>query len=393
MNWRTLQWVGLALLVGTILMACQPKSEHTVGPMGEARGKAVRPGTPLQFPQDHGAHNDYGIEWWYITANLFDEQGRQHGVQWTLFRFAGEPVNDEATNAAVDAVANAAASDWWQGQWYMGHLGWSPPPGLGKHRAWERWGRGGNNEPQTAQAGVRAAPFSAWLDNWLLQSRDTEFLPLNLVAQQDEFAMALVLDDSPLVRHGEDGYSQKSADGSLASFYYSYPLLKVSGHLKSDDGWFPVTGTAWLDREWSSKFLDPRFAGWDWLSAQLDSGEALMTFCMRPEQGADPSLRNCAGSIVTPDGALHPLDHHQIDWRATAWSELDDGRYPVAWQVGIDAPQVLANPWQLEVETLSSDQRNQLAFPYWEGPVRILDGESGSQRGVGFIEMTGYSRH
>ena len=24
----------------------------------------------LQFPQDHGAHPDYRIEWWYVTANL-----------------------------------------------------------------------------------------------------------------------------------------------------------------------------------------------------------------------------------------------------------------------------------------------------------------------------------
>ncbi|SHI10217.1 lipocalin-like domain-containing protein [Ferrimonas marina] len=364
------QWIiyrVTILLALTLLAGCQQSQEDTAleSSLGKSLGAKVEPGRTLSFPQDHGAHNDYGIEWWYLTANLKDRQGRDHGVQWTLFRFRGE--QDTADNP------------WWQGQWYMGHLAWSPPQQVGEHRAWERWGRGGVGAEQ--QAGVLAQPFSAWIDDWQLQSREAPFLPLNLVAGEDDFRMALVLGDSPQVRHGKDGYSQKSADGNLASFYYSYPMLKVSGHLKGPDGWFEVSGEGWLDREWSSQFLDKRYQGWDWLSAHLDGGDALMLFCMRPSEGQDPKLRHCEGSLIAPDGSLQALKPEQIQWRATRWSSLDSGRFPVAFELGLPD-----RDWQMTVETLSEDQRNQLAFPYWEGPVRL----SGSRAGIGFIEMTGY---
>src|SRR3954471_24798999 len=49
---------------------------------------AVTPGKTFAFPADHGAHPDYRIEWWYVTANLADSSGTAYGAQWTLFRQA-----------------------------------------------------------------------------------------------------------------------------------------------------------------------------------------------------------------------------------------------------------------------------------------------------------------
>uniref|UniRef100_UPI0006E6D2BD lipocalin-like domain-containing protein n=1 Tax=Vibrio splendidus TaxID=29497 RepID=UPI0006E6D2BD len=58
--------------------------------LGESTAGFVQagPDTTLSFPADHGAHPDYRIEWWYLTANLKDEQGEPLGLQWTLFRQA-----------------------------------------------------------------------------------------------------------------------------------------------------------------------------------------------------------------------------------------------------------------------------------------------------------------
>ncbi len=47
--------------------------------------------TVLEFPADHGAHPEYRIEWWYLTANLTGADGAEYGVQWTLFRTATAP--------------------------------------------------------------------------------------------------------------------------------------------------------------------------------------------------------------------------------------------------------------------------------------------------------------
>ena len=46
-----------------------------------------------------------------------------------------------------------------------------------------------------------------------------------------------------------------------------------------------VTGEAWLDREWSSTYLDPQAVGWDWSGLNLDDGGALMAFQVRDAKG------------------------------------------------------------------------------------------------------------
>ena len=50
-----------------------------------------RPDVALQFPRDHGPHPGFRIEWWYVTATLTGADGRDYGVQWTLFRSALAP--------------------------------------------------------------------------------------------------------------------------------------------------------------------------------------------------------------------------------------------------------------------------------------------------------------
>ena len=48
----------------------------------------------LKFPRDHNAHKEFKIEWWYITANLKNENGDSFGIQWTLFRSRSELDNN-----------------------------------------------------------------------------------------------------------------------------------------------------------------------------------------------------------------------------------------------------------------------------------------------------------
>ncbi len=34
---------------------------------------------PFTFPEDHGPHPAFRNEWWYVTGNLDDEDGRRFG--------------------------------------------------------------------------------------------------------------------------------------------------------------------------------------------------------------------------------------------------------------------------------------------------------------------------
>ena len=96
----------------------------------EAEGFALpERGIPFVVPGDHGAHPDYRIEWWYVTANLTGADGRDYGLQWTLFRSALAP-----------ETPGAGAEGWASPQVWMGHAGLTTPEA---HFAAERFARGG----------------------------------------------------------------------------------------------------------------------------------------------------------------------------------------------------------------------------------------------------------
>ncbi len=233
----------------------------------------------------------------------------------------------------------------------------------------ERLARGG-----IGQAGVTAEPFSAWIDEWAMQGED--FGALSLTARGPDFGYQLSLRaNGPLVLHGDNGFSVKSRDGQ-ASFYYSQPSYEVSGTLHLPDKDVSVTGTAWLDREWSSQPLAEDQSGWDWFSLNFDGGEKLMAFRLRGERGDFTSATwiNADGQTTAlPDGAilLTPLETTGVSNRTV----------PTRWRVELPERDL-----DVEVTALNPNSWMKTRFEYWEGPVLI----SGSHIGRGYLEITGY---
>lgn len=356
MNLRCVM-LGVALLLG----ACDEKPAPRSGFAGLGQSAAafaqVERGRPLQFPADHGAHDGFRIEWWYVTANLTDEQGRDWGVQWTLFRSALRP--------------GPVTPGWGSPNLWMGHAGLSSPFG---HQRSEALARGG-----IGQAGVNAHPFRAWIDDWSLHSTSGEGLEhLQMQASGKGFRYRLQLDSNgPLVLHGDQGYSVKSGQGQ-ASWYYSQPFYRVSGEIERSGQRYPVTGQAWLDREWSSQPLTAQQHGWDWFSLHLDSGAKLMLFQVRQTDGQHYR----AGTWISADGRTQALRGEQILLREQEWTRQENGRkVPTRWQVQVPDHNV-----DVEVEAIQTHAWMGTSFPYWEGPVRL----KGSPGGRGYLEMTGY---
>lgn len=308
------------------------------------------PTRALTFPADHGAHPDYRIEWWYLTANLTGPDGTPYGLQWTLFRSALEPSDGQG---------------WDTPQLWMGHAAVTTPDA---HHVTERLARGG-----IGQAGVTATPFAAWIDDWAMQGPDVDHL--RLTASGTEFAYDVGLTATgPLVLHGQNGYSVKSSAGQ-ASHYYSQPFYQVSGTLTLPKGDVAVTGSAWLDREWSSQPLGADQTGWDWFSLSFDSGDKLMGFVLRGTDDYTSATWIGADGATTalPDGAFSatPLVQHRVAGRSV----------PVEWRVQLPSKGV-----NVTVAALNRDAWMATSVPYWEGPVTV----SGSHNGRGYLEMTGY---
>lgn len=339
-------------LVLGLLWPCALLAQGFAGLGSDATGYA----TPdrayrLEFPADHGAHPGFRFEWWYLTANLRGDNGQDYGVQWTLFRSGLKP--QEATG-------------WQSPQMWMGHTALTTPD---QHYVAERLARGG-----IGQAGVHSAPFEAWIDEWRMGGDDLN--TLNLQASGGEFAYDLrLVATGPLVLHGADGFSVKSANGR-ASHYYSQPSYRVEGVLHLPGGDVVVTGQGWLDREWSSQPLAADQTGWDWFSLSFVDGARMMGFALRG--GEAPFV---SGTWINSDGSVVALNGDMLRLGPLEYAQVAGREIPVVWrvrlaQMGLD----------VTVRALNEQAWMGTSFPYWEGPVQV----NGSHSGRGYLEMTGY---
>lgn len=357
------------LILLAVLMACSPS-----GPEADSNNLALlaqqdasfeqaSADRRLEFPIDHGAHERFRLEWWYVTANLEDAEGRQFGAQWTLFR------------TALQADEMQPSNPWHTPQLYMGHMAVSWPDG---HHAAQRYARGGDHNG-LSQAGVAAEPFAAWLDDWSLIATGDGLSSLLMNARDGDFDMALQLStDQPLVLHGDQGFSQKHAEGG-GSHYYSQPFFAASGTLTVNGQPIEVSGQAWLDREWSSQFLKADQLGWDWFALHLDDGSKLMLYQLRQGDGS----HYLYAVRIEPDGRRTLLPPERVKLTALDWQPVANRELPLTWRISIEGSATLV------VTALHPEQWMALDFAYWEGVVLISDVD-GKRRGRGYMELTGY---
>ena len=305
----------------------------------------------LKFPDDHGSHDEYRIEWWYLTANLKDQNENPVGLQWTLFRAASEPKNSK--------------SDWASSQVWMGHAAITTKD---THLFKEKIARDG-----VLQANVTTKPFEAWIDDWYLNGETWE--QLSVTAAGENFKYALELKASgPIVRHGDAGRSIKSSSGQ-ASAYYSQPFFQANGWVEYNKEKIFVTGSAWADHEWSSQFISDTQEGWDWFSLNFNTGEKLMLFQVRENE----KNHFYSGTWIDTNGAYENIDSSQIF--ITPDKSKSFAGYYTNWIVKVKKFSIDVN-----IRPVNSSSRMDTVYPYWEGPITF----SGSHSGNGYLEMTGY---
>lgn len=332
---------------------------------GYARATEVR---PFRFPEDHGPHPDFRNEWWYVTGNLADGQGRRYGFQLTLFRIALSP----------EPVGRASA--WATRQVYMGHFAVTDAA-AGRFLAYDRFARAA-----IGLAGARAEPFAVWLEDWRLEAAPEGGFPWRLTAAADGVELELELETAKgPVLQGDRGLSQKSAEPGNASYYYSLTRLRAAGSLQLEGAARSVSGTAWLDREWSTSALGEGQTGWDWFALQFDDGTELMYYRLRREEGgSDP---HSEGTLVRQDGTSVHLGRDDVvlepvDW----WESPRGGRYPVEWRLRVPVREL-----EVAVRPLLRDQELDVTVRYWEGAVTAHGTREGRPvTGRGYLEMTGY---
>jgi len=337
----------------------------------EGYDRALGP-RPIVFPDDHGPHPAFKLEWWYFTGNLQAADGRPFGYQFTLFRSALSP---------PDPSRPARVSNWATNQLYLAHFTVTDVEG-GRFQAFERYSRGA-----AGLAGAVADPFRIWLEDWSVEQAGAAMPAMRLRAADADLALDLFLDTGrPIVLQGDQGFSRKGPGEGQASYYYSMTRLDTKGTITLGAEQYPVEGLSWMDREWSTSMLGDTQLGWDWFSLQLDDGRDLMYFQLRERDPTHSPYTD--GLLVAPDGTTRPLATSEVllEVLDTWKSPVDGAVYPSKWRLRIPGEAL-----DLTVVPYLADQELDVSVRYWEGAVRLEGTAAGRPiQGNGYVEMTGY---
>ncbi len=349
--------VSVSLMIGAQTPASTPD------------GFAVaRPGYRFSFPRDHGSHPEYRTEWWYFTGHLWSLDGkRRFGYQLTFFR------------QALPKKAYSGSASWGSDQIFLAH-GTLTDEG-GKH-FWvgERLNRGG------LTANSATDHLAVFNESWKAEQDAGGVIHLHLSVPGAGLDLTMQAPPRPVI-FGEDGVSRKGADITASSHYLTFPRLSSSGTLKlANEAPMPVSGTTWMDHEFSSNQLGEGQVGWDWAGIQLRDGRSLMAYRMRKSDGSQD-----------PFSIMYDVDKSgRITRRTSEFKVLEQG----AWTSPASHtryPQPLTfEAWgeRFKLVPILKDQELRTArstgITYWEGACRVLDA-SGKEIGDAYLEQTGYA--
>lgn len=327
------------------------------------------PPAQLRFPRDLGSHPDFRTEWWYVTGHAKAGE-REFGFQVTFFRSRIDTTQAMTSGFAAKHLvfAHAAITD------VQGNKLWHD----------QRTARM-SSQASTDLASASEADTAITLRDWSLVHRDGVYLA---TLRTPDFSLDLQFSETQaMVLQGDKGLSRKGPEAAQASYYYSLPQLKVQGALTLQGQRHSVTGTAWLDHEWSQALLDRRAVGWDWIGMNLFDGSSLMAYRLRTASG---EMLWGGGSFRHPKSDLFIFRPGAVAFQPLRrWkSPLTGTTYPVEWLVRTPADFYTV---KAAIDAQELDSRASTGAVYWEGLSRLYDGNN-RLVGQGYLEMTGYGK-
>ena len=358
--------LSLAALLALLVAGCGlPGTIEQKGRIPDAGPSPTpTPLPPITFPQDEAPHRNL-TEWWYYTGHFHgdDAQGKQHeyGFELTVFQtLRGQVPPYYAAHYAISDISRGEFH--YDQRVALGSLAALPEPGS-------------------------TNGFDLGVQDWRVKGLNGADI---LSATMSDYTIALNLKDTlpRPVQHGGNGIITYGLAGY--SYYYSRPLMTMSGAIQDHGAQIQVTGQAWFDHQWGN-FISLAGSGWDWFSLQLDNRTEYMLYVIRDAQKKPISV---VGTAVDADGTASEIPSEKIEITPTgSWtSPQTGGVYPSGWQVTLPSRGVTLTltPALLDQEL---DTAQSTGVAYWEGAVRITGQASGKPiTGQGYVELTGYAQ-
>ncbi|MFZ4115290.1 MAG: lipocalin-like domain-containing protein [Chthoniobacterales bacterium] len=333
-------------------------------------------GHHFSFPRDYGSHDDFKIEWWYITGHLFTKKGKRFGFESTFFATALNPFSEELLEIQSDFgfqtifFADIALLDVQKKKFLF-------------QRRWNRngWDASASSEKLDLRNG-----------NWSLVMNDPIKKTIHLSGSiRGEVSLELTLKPlKPLVIFGKNSILRKGKDPENLSYYMTFPRLQVEGTLLNGTQEEQVHGEAWMDHEISTRRLDSNQTGWDWCSLQVKEGYEIMAYRMRSADGTQDPFSTL--TWIDPQGKLTAYSGKEFSMEPVSYwkSPTTQIRYPISMRLHTMDPKN-NQPVTFLLVPLAENQElvGNNGLSYWEGACRVLDGNN-QEVGSAFLELTGY---
>lgn len=355
-RYRTLVVLGWLAVLGAVLWVTligpDPFPARPVALPNDAAGTAGAAASvpAVNLPADDAPHQN-ATEWWYYNGHVETEAGERYSFHLATFLLQG---------TLAHTAFHGSLQDHQSGKQY------------------------------TDQARTEGKPADERQDGFAFTYGPWQILgsgPKHALKMAGKgFAVDLALTDNlPPVLHQAPGTAVAGLldlGAAGRTYYTSRPRMKAEGRLLIEGVSKAVRGEVWFDHQWGD--FDASTVRWNWFALQLADGADVMAYELFDRQGV-PIQR--MGTYVK-DGVATALGAD--DFKATArgsWTSRISGVvYPMDWTIAVPGK---ALDLKLEAVNRQSqfDARLTTLNVYWEGAVKI----SGSQSGVGFLELSGYA--
>lgn len=323
----------------------------------------------FRFPSDHGPHDAYRTEWWYLTGTLKHREAPPLGLHLVF------------TRIALTARPQERLSAWATSEVYVAILILSnrvkdrPIASLRTSRA------------ALGLAGAEGEPARIWIENWSLEQLETEGRSpgWGLHVATNELQLELELHNEKFPVHAGDLGEQDTENAPPFQFYVQ-PRMKAEGNLRLAGEHWTVDGVVSLEHAWGELPFPGGPVARDRFTLYLDDGRELL--CIRSHRANDTGratswcvlVGSADGGTVQWSGevSLDPVEY----WS----SERTRARYPIGWELRIPEQDL-----ELRLTSYSKNEEVTLWKPVWTGTVR-LHGTSatGSVSGRGLMQLNGY---
>jgi predicted secreted hydrolase len=313
----------------------------------------------ISFPSDEGRHPEESIEWWYTAGHLTgDNSGIDYSFMLTYFYFPAYGydgfrilnVSNEETGAFYTETAAVNYS-----------------------------------VMSVDSLNIQATTMGGNSEFWYNKTRaDNSIIPFEYVlsAESDRNLLDLGYESiKPPLILGENGYFQQGE--SSYTYYYSLTKSLVTGTLSIDGMSEPVSGTAWVDRQYGT-FNPLTEEDYEWFYIQLSNDMDINIYSLFTEDRKLPDTATYRHMSVYLDTTTQ-YTTHDFEIERLAFNYMPDSGmcYSSKWRLNS-----AINNIDLIITTNRNNSEIQLPFRFFEGSTLVAGMVNGEEvTGIGFAEL------